>query len=223
MWERNWLINNLILQVIIVSLVAYALGSISSAIILCKLIYKKDIRELGSGNPGANNVQRVFGWKPGLSVFVFDIFKGWAAVKLITFTTIPEGSELYSLIQILLILCVFLGHVFPVFFEFKGGKGVAALTGAMVAIHPYAALLSFTVFLIILMITHYTSLSVIITAISYPLFMNLLFGNLFDDDMTVTVRIFSILVAVLLPMTHLSNIKRLLSGKEEKFRLKKGV
>mgnify|MGYP003289022733 CR=1 FL=1 len=155
--------------------------------------------------------------------FVFDIFKGWAAVKLITFTTIPEGSELYSLIQILLILCVFLGHVFPVFFEFKGGKGVAALTGAMVAIHPYAALLSFAVFLIILAITHYTSLSVIITAISYPLFMNLLFGNLFDDDMTVTVRIFSILVAVLLPMTHLSNIKRLLSGKEEKFRLKKGV
>ena len=223
MWERNWLINNLILQVILISLVAYALGSISSAVILCRLIYKKDIRTLGSGNPGANNVQRVFGWKLGLTVFIFDLFKGWAAVKLIAFTSIPEGSELYSIIQIFLILFVFLGHVFPVFFEFRGGKGVSTLAGAMVAIHPYAALLSFTVFLIILMITRYTSLSVIITAISYPMFMNFLFGNLFDDDMTVTVRIFSILVAVLLPMTHLSNIKRLLSGKEEKFRLKKGV
>lgn len=73
------------------------------------------------------------------------------------------------------------------------------------------------------MITRYTSLSVIITAISYTMFMNFLFGNLFDDDMTVTIRIFSILVALLLPMTHLSNIKRLLNGKEEKFRLKKGV
>lgn len=222
MWERNWLINNLILQVILISLVAYVLGSISSAIILCKLIYEKDIRTLGSQNPGANNVQRVFGWKAGVTVFLFDLFKGWAAVKLVGFTTIPFGSELYSQIQILLTLCAFMGHVFPIFFEFKGGKGVAVLAGAMVAIHPYAALMSFGVFFIILLITRYTSLSVLITAISYPLFMNLLFAKVFDEDMTITVRVFSIMVAVLIPMTHLSNIGRLLTGKEERFKIKKG-
>ena len=78
------------------------LGSISSAIILCKLIYGVDIREVGSRNPGANNVQRVFGIRAGITVFLFDFFKGWAAVKLIGFTTIGTGSELYSQIQILL-------------------------------------------------------------------------------------------------------------------------
>lgn len=210
----------MILQVILIALVAYVLGSISSAIILCKLIYNEDIRKLGSKNPGANNVQRIFGLRAGITVFLFDFFKGWAAVKLIGFSEIPAGSELYSQIQILLALCAFIGHVFPIFFEFKGGKGVAVLAGAMYALHPLAALSSIAVFVLILLITRYTSLSVLITAISYPLFMNLLFGKVLDEDMTTTVRIFSVLVAILLPMTHLSNIGRLLRGKEEKFRIK---
>ena len=208
------------LQVILISLVAYVLGSISSAIILCKLIYGVDIREVGSRNPGANNVQRVFGIRAGITVFLFDFFKGWAAVKLIGFTTIGTGSELYSQIQILLTLCAFMGHCFPIFFNFKGGKGVAVLAGAMYAIHPYAALSSIVVFCIILAITRYTSLSVLITAISYPLFTNLLFARVLDQEMTTTVRIFSILVTILLPLTHLSNIKRLLTGKEERFKLR---
>lgn len=213
----------MIAEVVLISIVAYVLGSISSAIILCKLIYNKDIRMEGSRNPGANNVRRVFGWKAGVTVFLFDFFKGWAAIKLIEFTSVPIGSELYSQIEIILTLCAFLGHVFPIFFNFKGGKGVAVLAGAMYAIHPYAALMSIGVFLLMLLITRYISLSVLITAISYPLFMNILFGKILEEDMTTTIRIFSILVAILLPMTHLSNIGRLLTGKEERFKLgKKG-
>lgn len=211
----------MIAEVVLISIVAYVLGSISSAIILCKLIYNKDIRMEGSRNPGANNVRRVFGWKAGVTVFLFDFFKGWAAIKLIEFTSVPIGSELYSQIEIILTLCAFLGHVFPIFFNFKGGKGVAVLAGAMYAIHPYAALMSIGVFLLMLLITRYISLSVLITAISYPLFMNILFGKILEEDMTTTIRIFSILVAILLPMTHLSNIGRLLTGKEERFKFSK--
>lgn len=207
----------------LLAIAAYLLGSVSSAILLCKIVYHQDIRDHGSRNPGANNVQRVFGWKAGISVFLFDFMKGVGAVSLVYLAPVSHNSEAFVQWQIVFGLCAFIGHLFPLFFQFRGGKGVAVLAGAMFAIHPWGALMSIILFGVMLGITRYTSVSVLCAAASYPLFVNLLFGLWLDPQIPYTIRIFSVVVALMLPLTHISNIKRLLQGKEKKFALKKPV
>ncbi len=208
---------------IILTVVAYLLGSLSGAIILGKLYYGVDIRTLGSGNPGASNAQRCFGWKAGVAVLFFDFLKGVGAVSLIYLTKLRPETELFVTMQIIFGLAAIIGHIFPLFFEFKGGQGVSVIAGVLSAIHPWAMLICFAVFIIALLLTKYISVSVLIAVLCYPILVNFMFGLWLTPDETITLRVFSIVIAVTLWLTHISNIKRLFKGTEEKFYFKKSV
>ncbi|MBR5249438.1 MAG: glycerol-3-phosphate 1-O-acyltransferase PlsY [Bacteroidales bacterium] len=208
---------------LVLMLVAYLIGSVCTAVILSRVFYGVDIRQYGSRNPGANNAQRVFGWKMGLSVFLLDGLKGVASVSLIHFSAAIPGTEWYEGFRIILGMTAVLGHIFPVFFGFSGGKGVATIVGILCVLHPWTALICFGVFLFFFFCTRYVSLSVLLAVTFYPIFINVLFELLLGHKETLTIQIFSIVIAAILWLTHLSNLKRLIQGKEEKFFFKKPV
>ena len=162
--------DSIYIQNILLILLAYLLGSIPTAVWIGKIFYNIDIREHGSGNAGTTNTFRVLGAKSGVPVFLFDVFKGWAAVKLIYFSGyyIPESGD-YINIQLLLGVASLIGHIFPVYVGFKGGKGVATLLGIVIAIHPYAALTSFGIWIITMLLTRYVSLSSMVAGFSFPI------------------------------------------------------
>ncbi len=199
------------------------MGSASSAILLCKLLYNQDIRHIGSGNPGANNVQRVYGWKSGITVLAIDFLKGVCAVNLAHLTSIPQESEAFATLQLTLGMATMLGHIFPVFFKFKGGKGVAILFGIMAAMHPLAMIICLVIFLIVILLTKYISLSVLISVLFYPIMINSVFALWIFPKETLTLKIFSIVTTIIIWLSHISNIKRLLSHSESKFYIKKPV
>ncbi len=201
--------------------IAYAIGSFSGAITLGKAIYGIDIREYGSKNPGANNVQRVLGWKAALAVFFIDTLKGVAATSLAHLSHFEPGSNPYTGAQIILGTSAVIGHILPLYYNFRGGKGVATITGVLWAVHPYAVLICFSIFIICFAITRYISLSVIIAIVCFPFFVNSLFALWLQPELTLTLKIFSIAIAVILTTTHISNLKRLIKGEEEKFKLTK--
>lgn len=204
-------------------LLAYLLGSVCNAVILSRVFYGIDIRDYGSRNPGANNVQRVLGWKMGFTVLFLDALKGVAAVSLAYFSPIEPGTEWFEGFSILLGFMVVLGHIFPVFFGFKGGKGVATIVGIPTMLHPWTALICLGVFGLFFWWTRYVSLSVLLAVSFYPVFINVLFEVILGRPETLTIQIFSIVIAVVLWLTHLSNLKRLIQGKEEKFSFRKPV
>ncbi len=208
---------------VILLLLAYLIGSLCSAVILSRVFYGIDIRKYGSHNPGANNVQRVLGWKMGVLVFLLDGLKGVAAVSLVGLTDIQHGTEWYEGFRIMLGMAAVLGHIFPVFFRFKGGKGVATIVGILCILHPWTALICLGVFFVFFLLTRYVSLSVLLAVTFYPIFINLLFELLLGHKETLTIQIFSVVISVVLWLTHVSNIKRLLQGKEEKFSFRKPV
>ena len=200
--------------------VAYLIGSLSGAIRFGKLFYGVDVRNYGSKNPGANNVQRVLGWKLALFVFFFDTLKGVAAASLAFLTEFNPGTNPFTGAQIVLGLSAVLGHIFPIFHQFKGGKGVATITGLLWAIHPLAVLICFSIFTLCFILTRYISLSAIVAISCFPFFANSLFAWL-QPQMTLTLKIFSIVIALVIWLTHISNIKRLINRKEEKFKLRR--
>lgn len=203
--------------------VAYLIGSLSFAIFVSRIFYKTDIRDFGSHNPGANNIQRIFGWKAGLTVLIADFLKGVGAVSLVFLTELKPETEYFVAFQLFLGVAVVFGHIFPVFFNFKGGKGVATLCGVLCAMHPWAVLICAGVFLVVFFITRYVSLSVILAVTCYPFLINSIFAFWLQPDETLTLKVFSVVIALTIWLTHLSNIKRLIKGKEEKFSIKKPV
>lgn len=200
---------------------AYLLGSVSGSIILGRHFYGIDVREYGSRNPGANNTQRVLGWKLGLLVLAFDILKGVAAASLVFFLPFPRETNGFVGTQIVFGFAAILGHVFPVFHKFKGGKGVATLCGVLLAIHPYAVLICTAIFCITLLVTRYVSVSVITAVTCFPFLVNTMFALWLDPAETLVIKIFSIVAACVIWLCHISNLKRLYHGKEEKFIIKK--
>jgi glycerol-3-phosphate acyltransferase PlsY len=207
---------------------AYLLGSISSAVWIARTWHGINIREHGSGNAGATNILRVLGPRAALPVFIFDFLKGLAAVQLIRFTS-PDGHvdpelylELHTSYEIALGICAVIGHIFPIFASFKGGKGVATVAGVLVAISPYPMLLSLAVFLVTFLITRYVSLSSIMAAITFPLFVIFLFGiALMPEKTSLTLKCFSLIASTMIIITHRKNIKRLRNGTENKISFKK--
>ncbi|MDR1594162.1 MAG: glycerol-3-phosphate 1-O-acyltransferase PlsY [Prevotellaceae bacterium] len=205
---------------------AYLLGSISSAVWVARKKHGINIREHGSGNAGATNILRVLGPKAALPVFIFDFLKGLAAVQFIRFTGLDSrvNPELYTGYEIALGICAILGHIFPIFASFKGGKGVATIAGALVAISPYPMLLALTVFLATFLITRYVSMGSIMAAITFPIFVIFLFGMLLMPEKTsLTLKCFSLIASAMIIITHRKNIKRLRNGTENKisFNLKR--
>lgn len=203
---------------------AYLLGSISSAVWIARKKHGINIREHGSGNAGATNILRVLGPKAALPVFIFDFLKGLAAVQFIRFTVLDYqvNPELFTGYEITLGICAVIGHIFPIFASFKGGKGVATVAGVLVAISPYPMLMALSVFLITFLMTHYVSLSSIMAAITFPIFVIFLFGMaLMPERISLTLKCFSIIASSMIIITHRKNIKRLRNGTENKISFKK--
>lgn len=196
---------------------AYLLGSIPTSVWIGKWFYNLDIREHGSGNAGTTNTFRVLGTTPGIIVFIVDILKGWLAVKaiIIAHQFVPDTAK-YVNFQLLLGGLAVLGHIFPVYVGFKGGKGVATLLGIVLAIHPLAALISAGIFTISLIISKYVSLSSMIAGLAFPFLIIFVFKETY-----VSLIIFSIAISILLILTHQKNIVRLLAHEESKVVLRK--
>ncbi len=194
-------------------LAAYLLGSLSTAVWISKVFYGLDIRDYGSGNAGATNVFRVLGKKAGIPTMIIDMAKGWAAIKIALFFsgTLIIGSNAYINFQLALGAAAVLGHLFPIYANFKGGKGVATLFGIGIAIHPLATLLAFAIFIIVLLTTRYVSLGSMIAGIMFPVFVILVFKTT-----ALSLILFSIFVAIALIFTHRKNIIRLLKKEESK-------
>ena len=190
------------------------IGSIPTSVWVGKIFFRLDVRDHGSGNAGATNTIRVLGWKAGLPVFIFDVFKGWLAVMLASFFLSGHISdELLVFLKIALAAAVVLGHVLPVFAGFRGGKGVATLLGVGIALYPVAVWIVLATFILVLIITGYVSLGSITGAIVFP-FIDIF---LLKQENVWLIGL-SILVAIFIPVTHRKNIKRLLKGEESKFR-----
>jgi acyl phosphate:glycerol-3-phosphate acyltransferase len=192
--------------------ISYLLGSIPTAVWVGKKFFDIDIREHGSKNAGATNTIRVLGWKAGGPVFLIDLLKGFAAASLIHFTEIEHGTNAFINAQLAMGFAALLGHVFPVFANFRGGKGVATLLGVVIALSPLAAVMAFGVFLIMLIIFKYVSLGSMIAGISYTFFI----WFLLVDRYPFSLKIASTVMALALIATHKKNIVRLVKGEESK-------
>lgn len=197
------------LTISILIVAGYLLGSIPSAVWIGKWFYGTDVREHGSHNAGATNTLRVLGRRAALPVFIIDAAKGYAAVMLSHFTDI-EGDAFFFL-KIGLTAAAILGHIFPVFASFKGGKGVATLAGCMLAITPIPMVMGLATFVIVLAVTHYVSLGSITGGVLFPVYIIIVNG--FHSPYKIA---FGVLVAVVLLITHRKNIKRLREGTESK-------
>jgi len=200
--------------VLLISIIisAYLLGSIPTAVWVGKGFYGIDIRDHGSKNAGATNTIRVLGWKAGLPVMVIDILKGFAAVTLIRFVqSLAPGTDQFVNFQLILGGAAVIGHIFPVFARFRGGKGVATLFGMALAISPFSTLVCAGVFILTLFLTKYVSLSSILAGFTFPLAVIVIFHT-----SVTSMIVFSIAVSVLLVITHQKNIGRLLRREESK-------
>ncbi|HDZ40193.1 MAG TPA: glycerol-3-phosphate 1-O-acyltransferase [Bacteroidetes bacterium] len=200
-----------------VCLLAYALGSVATAVWAGKIFHGIDVREHGSGNAGATNTIRVLGWATGIPVLVLDIFKGWLAASLpVILKLAASGSSELMNMQIITGMIAIIGHVFPVFAGFRGGKGVASTFGVLLALQPLVTLSCMAVFIAVLLITGYVSISSISAGLAFPLI-----SLVFFDSPSLMFTIFAILTALALIITHKKNINRLLKGEENKFIWKK--
>lgn len=196
----------------VVLLLSYLLGSVATAVWVGKIFHGIDVREHGSGNAGATNVIRVLGWKTGIPVMLMDVSKGWIAAMLpLFFDLAGQGTALLTNLQIIAGVAAILGHIFPVFAGFRGGKGVATIFGVLLAVHMPLTLSCFGVFICVMLITGYVSVASMSTGLAFPLFLFLLF-----ETPSVFFKIFSIVVAVALIVTHRKNINRLIKGEESK-------
>lgn len=199
------------MQEILIVFLAYCLGSIPTSVWVSKSFFNIDIRDYGSGNAGATNTFRVLGPRLGSFVMVCDVLKGFLAVKLALFFPF-EGNEIGLLnMQIILGVAAVIGHIFPIWANFKGGKGVATLFGLVIAISPWSALACSVVFLLVLYLTKFVSLSSILASLAFPVFILVIFNV--ENNFY---RIFAILVALLVILTHQKNIGRIVKGVEAK-------
>ena len=192
--------------------IAYLLGSIPTSIWVSKAVFGIDIRDYGSGNPGATNTFRVLGSKWGSFVMIADITKGVIATSL--YILIPfylENELARTNFMIVLGLAAVLGHIFPIWADFKGGKGVATILGMALAIQPIVALICIVVFLITLFTTRFVSLSSMLASVVFMVLILFIF-----KEKETSYRVFAIIVALMVVVTHQKNIGRLLNGKENK-------
>lgn len=200
--------------------IAYLLGSIPSAVWIGKAWYGIDVREHGSKNAGATNTFRILGKKAGITVLVLDILKGFLAVLMpIIFHKIgllkdEVTSDDLIYYQIVAAILVVLGHVFPVFAHFNGGKGVATSLGVIIGIHPPAAGVCLVLFVIVFILFEYVSLAAICAAIFFPFIIVFLF-----QVTNLWLIIFSIILSSAVILAHKKNIERLLKGEEGKMKL----
>lgn len=194
---------------------AYLFGSVPTAVWIGQAFYGIDVREYGSGNAGATNTFRVLGKKAGIAVMILDILKGYTATNLAYLiglsVTGPQNSVQFVNYQLALGVTAVMGHLFPVFAGFRGGKGIATLFGMILAVHPSAALLCVIAFVVVLLLTKYVSLSSIVAGFTFPLSIIFIFHSSIRS-----VVLYGMCICVLILVTHQKNIERLIKGKESK-------
>ncbi len=217
------------LNLLVIALLSYLVGSIPTSIIMSKMVKGIDIRQHGSGNAGGSNVFRILGWKYGISVILLDALKGAIAVLLVARLyygnfPFPNATPFddFTLVQIIAGVFAILGHIWTIFAGFKGGKGIATGLGILVSIVTVDMLLGLVVFAIVVAVSKYISLGSLAAAFSVPIIM-IIRENIFDVDISGynTILPLTIFLALLVMFTHKANIKRLLQGNENKIKIKK--
>jgi glycerol-3-phosphate acyltransferase PlsY len=193
---------------------AYLLGSIPTAVWIGKYFYRIDVREYGSGNAGATNTFRVLGKRAGVPVLLIDVLKGFAAVSLAYVSNYTPHSNQFINLQLVLGIASLIGHIFPIFASFRGGKGIATLLGIVLAVHISGALIAMGIFIIVLLVSSYVSLSSMVAAVIFPVIVIGVF-----KETVPSLVIFSILIAIMVLITHQKNIERLLRREESKARI----
>ena len=208
-------------EIILFALLAYLTGAFPSAVWVGKTFYNTDVREYGSGNAGATNTFRVLGKGAGIPVLFMDVFKGWLSVNYVSFLSnslvLEQGSpEIYFETQLAFGISAVIGHLFPIYTGFRGGKGIATMLGLLIGLHPEAALYSFLVFVLIFLMKKYISLASIIASFTFPIFIILVLGSI-----NPSLNLFAIFVPILSLITHQKNIERLIRGEETKIKFGK--
>lgn len=193
-------------------LLAYLIGSIPTAVWIGQLFYKKDVRKHGSGNAGATNTFRVLGKWPGTFVLLFDVLKGWLVLHnpAVIYFNLSDHANL----QIALGLFAVLGHIFPIYAGFKGGKGIATLLGIVISLYPITALIALGIFLIVFVSSGYVSLGSIAASIAFPIILFFI-----EKDIVLSHALFAICVSILSLITHKKNILKLWKGNENKINI----
>ena len=205
-------------------ILAYLIGSFPSAVFVGRTFYNKDVREYGSGNAGATNTFRVLGKGAGIPVLLMDVLKGWLSVNYIYFITNgcnPFTETVTSSqfeIQVALGIAAVIGHLFPIYSGFRGGKGIATLLGLLVGLNPIAAIASIVVFIIVFLISKYVSLGSILASVAFPV---VVFFILDKENVNPSLELFSVFVPILTLITHQKNIERLIRGEENKVKFDK--
>jgi len=214
-----------VLSFLVIILLSYLLGSIPTSIWVGKIYKKIDIRKYGSGNAGATNTFRILGWKAGVIVALIDLAKGFTAAYFISNLGYVVGDipahvgawDTHVFMQVVAGVSAVIGHMFPLYAKFKGGKGVITAAGMLYAIEPYSISVALLVFIIVLFTSHYVSLASISAAFIYPfvmLFMRYVLMIHLDGSQIV----FASILAAGLIIKHISNIRRLLNGEENRIR-----
>lgn len=207
------------LQIILTFILAYLIGAIPSSVWFGKIFYGKDVRNYGSGNAGATNTFRVLGVSAGIIVLALDMLKGIIAVLL---ANLPVGGNFspsqFLYYQLALGLTAGLGHIFPIYLKFKGGKGVATFFGVILYLFPLVALVCVVTFFIVFFITYYVSLGSMIASVAFTISIFFLY---LKDMHELPLIIFAVLIPVIICYTHRKNISRLLNGTEAKMHFHK--
>ncbi len=195
-------------------IVSYLMGSINFSLVISKLAFKDDIRKYGSQNAGTTNMGRIYGSKMGAMTFIGDVAKGLVSVLLARLLLGDSAAHLCG-------LCCMVGHCFPIYYRFKGGKGVATAAGVIFAMSPISGAIVLSIFLIIAIGMHYVSLGSIMGGLFYPLVLRAITKLTTGANPTALMSISAIAMATLLVARHHSNIKRLFAGQERKFYISK--
>jgi glycerol-3-phosphate acyltransferase PlsY len=203
-----------VLLIIAGFVMAYLLGSLPTSVWLGQAYFGIDVRDFGSGNAGATNTFRVLGRKAGIIVMLVDILKGWTATSLALLLYLMNVIPFDDLLMYKLLFGILsvIGHIFPIYVGFKGGKGVATLLGMVLAIHTEAALLCIVIFFVVLLTSKYVSLGSMIAALAFPIL--LLLPRFSPDDPMMIV--FGFVMFAIVVITHQKNIVRLLNGEESR-------
>jgi glycerol-3-phosphate acyltransferase PlsY len=204
-----------VLLISITTIVAYLLGSIPTAVWYGQGFFGIDIRQHGSGNAGATNTFRVLGKRAGTIVMLVDVLKGYTAAimaNLLWHFDVITHNEIMTF-EIVFGLVAVIGHLYPIFADFKGGKGVASLLGMVLAIHPEMALVCIGIFLLVVIASQYVSLGSILAALAFPV---LLLLRVFGEKESPLLIVFGFVVFLMVVLTHQKNIGRLMRGQENR-------
>jgi acyl phosphate:glycerol-3-phosphate acyltransferase len=207
----------MLLQIILLSLAAYLTGSIPTSLIIGRYYYKIDVRNFGSKNSGATNTLRVLGAKAAIPVLLIDVLKGFGATQLVWFLHNPQDDQFLHL-KILFGAAAIIGHIFPIWAGFKGGKGVATLTGVIFSLSPIGGLIGMLAFILVTSISRFVSLASIVTSLLLPFIFYFIL-----NERDLFIMIFSFSTFLLTVITHRNNIRRLLAGQESRISFQKKI